>query len=333
MRPSLTGAIGIAVIAALLFACSGGSNLSAGIDGSGARSPVVTQGPIQGFGSVIVNGRHYSLTTAQIDVDGAPSTQADLAVGQVVTVMGTVDSNGADGVADSVQLDLDVVGPVQSIDAAAGTLVVLGQQVAIDSDTVFGAGIAGTGLAGVAVGDFVRVSGLAAPSGAIRATWIARDAAPGMMRVVGRVAALDSAGLRFVLGGLTVDYSAAALVEGFASGGPSDGDRVRVEGRSLAADGALVADSVAKLAERFQEREGEGLEIEGLITRFASPKDFEVAGHGVTTNPGTVYEGGSEAGLALDVKVQVEGTADSTGIIVATKIEIKDGGSVREGDD
>lgn len=333
MHFRLTNALGIGVIAATLFACSGGSNMTAGIDGSGARVPVVTQGPIQGFGSVILNGRHYSLTSAQINVDGAAATQADLAVGQVVTVAGSVDANGAAGVADTVELDVNVEGPVQSIDASGGTFVVLGQRVAIDADTVFDTATLGTGLAGLAVGDFAKVSGLVAPSGAIRATWIARDAAPGVMRVVGRVAALDAANLRFTLGGLTVDYSAAGLVDGFASGGPSDGDRVRVQGQRLAADGALLADSVTKLPVRFEEHEGQSAELEGLITRFASAADFDVAGHGVTTDSGTVYEGGSAASLALDVKVQVEGTADAAGTIVARKIEIKDGGSVREGED
>lgn len=333
MRSASGRVFALMVAAAVLYACSGGGTKTAGIDGSGVLSPVVTQGPIQGFGSVVLNGRHYSLASAQITVDGAASSEADLAVGQLVTVTGSVDSAGGEGVADTVEFDANVEGPVQSVDVAAGTLLVLGQQVTTDADTVFDMGSAGTDLTALAVGDFVKVSGLVSPAGVIRATWIKRETAAGTLRVVGRVSGLDAALLRFDVNGLVVDYSAAGVIDGFASGAPRDGDRVRVEGASLAASGVLIADSVQRLESRLGEHEGDGAEVEGLITRFASETDFDVAGQPITTDSATVYEGGTAASLKLDVKVQVEGAVNADGVILAHKIEVKDGGSVGSGEE
>jgi len=46
----------------------------------------------------------------------------------------------------------------------------------------------------------------------------------------------------------------------------------------------------------------EDMEREGLITRFASATDFDVAGEPVTTTSATVYRNGTEADLALKRK-------------------------------
>ena len=71
------------------------------------------------------------------------------------------------------------------------------------------------------------------------------------------------------------------------------------------------------------------VEIEGLITRFASATDFAVAGKPVTTNSSTRFENGSAADLALNVKVEAEGQIDANGVLVATKVQFKRQGSAR----
>src|SRR5256885_5141775 len=71
---------------ALLLASCGGGQLTAGIEGSGA--PVTTVGSITGFGSIFVNGVEYATAGAQIGIDGQPGTEAQLSVGDVVTVVG-----------------------------------------------------------------------------------------------------------------------------------------------------------------------------------------------------------------------------------------------------
>lgn len=318
----------LAVILAItaVNACNNvGGPQTAGIDGSGVRSSIITQGPIQGFGSVIVNGQHYAITNAQISVDGRAASEADLAVGQFVTVAGSVDANGGNRIADSVAFDANVEGPVQSVDAAAGTLTVLGQPVTTAADTVFNLGTAGAGLGALAIGDFLRISGFIGPGGTIKATWIER-ATTGQMRVIGTVNTLDPARFSFNLNALVVDYSAVTSLNGFSGGTPSNGDQVRVTGTKLQPNGMLIATEVDKLQREFREHEGDGAEIEGLITRFASATDFDVSSQPVSTTSSTVYEGGSAANLQLDVKVQVEGKVDNNGVIVASKIEVENGG-------
>jgi len=64
-------------------------------------------------------------------------------------------------------------------------------------------------------------------------------------------------------------------------------------------------------------------DFEGLVTRFASATDFDVAGQRVTTTASTAYDGGTSANLALDVRVEVEGGFDTSGRIVATKVAFR----------
>lgn len=323
--------IAFAGVIAALAACSSGPK-TAGIDASGVRSPIVTEGPIQGFGSIILNGTHYSVTSAEISVNGSLSTESDLAVGQIVTITGSVDPTGGDAVADRVAFDANVEGPVQAVDAAAGTLVVLGQSVSTDSDTVFDFGSAGADLTALTAGDYVSVSGLPSPDGSIRASWIERaESEPSELRVVGAVSALDTALYRFQINDLLVDYSGVSTLDGFEDGAPRDGDVVRVEGASLGPSGELVARDLERFEREFREQEGTGAEIEGLITRFVSPSDFDVSGLPVRADASTVYEGGSSGSLALGVKIQVEGSVDADGVIAADKIEVKDDGSVGDG--
>jgi hypothetical protein len=75
--------------------------------------------------------------------------------------------------------------------------------------------------------------------------------------------------------------------------------------------------------------DGDRVEIEGFITRFASAQDFDVAGLTVTTNTGTVYEGGTETDLGLNAKVEAEGDINASGVLVATKIDIRGSKAVR----
>ena len=74
---------------------------------------------------------------------------------------------------------------------------------------------------------------------------------------------------------------------------------------------------------------GMEVEIEGLITRFVSATDFDVAGKPVTTTSTTRFENGSAADLALNVKVEAEGQVNAGGVLVATKVQFKRQGSAR----
>lgn len=318
-RPAWT----IALLAAVLVAACGGGGGNgtepvAGIDRGGRT---ISQGPINGFGSVIVNGVHYSTATATITIDGQPGTESQLRVGQVVRVEGTVDANGTTGTARSIRFDDDVEGPIQGIDLAASRLVVLGQTVQVGAATSFDDSIVPRSLDGLQVGDRVEVSGLVGADGLISATRIERSVAAGEFEVKGIASSVDTGARRFLVNGLTVDYSAATL-EGFTAGQPASGDLVEVRG-TVNGSGVLVATQVERRSASLAGTTDDDADLEGLVTRFVSATDFDVAGQRVTTDAATRYEGGTAVNLALDVNVEVEGGFDATGRIVATRVEFR----------
>jgi hypothetical protein len=312
--------------AALLTACGGGGGGTAGggggvIAGIDRGGITISSGAVTGFGSVHVNGVHYSTTGATFTIDGKPGTESDLRVGQVVVIEGKIDATGTTGTAMKVAFDDEVEGPVASIDLGGSKLVVLGRTVRVGTATSFDDAIVPRSLDGLKVGDRIEVSGFVAADGSVDATRIERKAAQASVEVKGTVAALDTAARRFTLGTLTVSYAAAQL-DGFASGQPANGDRVEATG-SVDGSGVLQATRVQRNSDGFGATSGERAEIEGLITRFVSLTDFSVAGQRVTTNATTTYEGGSAASLARDTAVEVEGKFDATGIVVASKVKVR----------
>lgn len=312
----------------VLSACGGGSSAGPPVDPPGITRTGFTVGPITNFGSVFVNGVRYSTTTAVITVDDSPATQADLKVGQVVVVHGTFDDGLTTGTADSIRFDDNVEGPVQSIDLAAGRLVVLGQTVIAGADTSFDDNIQPASLAGLVVGDIVEVSGLVLADGSIDATRIDRKAAGSPFEIRGTVSNLDSVNFRFSLNAQVVDYSGATL-DNFPGGQVSNGQIVEAKGSSFNGAGALVATRVEFEGPTVAGNNGDRMEIEGFITRFASAQDFDVSGLPVATNNGTVFEGGTSADLGLNIKVEIEGTLNASGVLVAAKVEIRRAAAVR----
>ena len=102
-----------------------------------------------------------------------------------------------------------------------------------------------------------------------------------------------------------------------------NGDFVEVEGTMLGPNDELIATSVELENPMFNGDDGDLAEIEGFITRFVSDADFDVAGLPVTTNAQTVFEDGTAADLALNVRVEVEGELDASGVLVAEEVEFK----------
>lgn len=317
----------------LVTACGGGSG---GGDGPIINPPPsngivrtgMVLGPISSFGSVVVNGIHYDTDDAVITIDGAPGTEADLRVGQVVRIVAELEDGETTGTASSVDFDDNVEGPIASIDLAAGRFVVLGQTVQVSADTSFDDDITPRSLEGLAVGDFVEVSGLVTADGSIDATRIERSAASGELEVRGIVANLDTVNHRFEINGLVVDYSGAQL-DDFPAGGIADGQAVEAKGDTTGAGGELIATRVEFEGSAVTGEEDDFAEVEGYISRFASATDFDVAGVTVTTNSSTEFDGGSAADLALNAKVEVEGVFDADGRLVATKVDFRGGNDVR----
>ncbi len=312
----------------MLAACGGGGSATTAASGSGggtasAQRAVVTSGVITGFGSVYVNGIHFETNGAEISKDGQRISQSGLRVGQVVHVNGTVDDSTGKAVALSVKQDDDLEGPISSIDAVNQTFVVLAHTVRVTTETSFDSTIAN--FAGLTQGLQVEVSGLKNAAGEIVATRIEKRAAgETQLEVMGKVSKLDTTAKKFNIGPLVVNYTGATLRD-FPASGLANDQNVEVKGSALNSAGELVATSLE--LRNFEAHDGAfQREVEGLVTRFASATDFDVAGRKVTTNASTRYEGGTAADLALNVKVEAEGTIDATtGVLLAVKIEFKRG--------
>ncbi len=320
------------IILALAAGCGGGADTAPVVNPpppvGGIGRTGIAMGPISTFGSVVVNGVRYDTSSAVFTVNGLSGSQNDLSVGHVVTISGTIDDNGIDGDADEVNFDDNVKGPVQSIDRAMSQIIVLGQTVLINPETSFDDSISPASIDGLVIDDIVEVSGLVDAVGRITATRIELKPAGTEFEVLGTVSAHDMTSSLFNVNDLVVDYSGATLDNDFPGGQISDGDFVEAKGTSLVG-GTLIAREVDLKNALPNVEEGVHVEIQGFITRFASSTDFDVTGLPVTTTASTVYEGGVEGDLGLNVKVEVEGDVNSGGVLVATKVDIRRAKAVR----
>jgi len=326
MRTRLFSAAALLALLAALNSC-GGSDSSYVAPPATPTTGVASVGVITGFGSVYLNGVRYDMSGAQVMVNGAAATESDLKVGQFIQLKGHAHDAGY--YADVVRYHHIIEGPISSIDIAASSFVAMGQTVFVTSSTTLGDGIVPASIEGLKVGAVVEVSGLVASTGVIEATRVDLMASGGSYDVTGYVSNLDAAKLRFNVNALAVDYSTATL-DGFATGAPSNGDLVLVKGDTFNADGSFVAFRVElRSNDWLTPGVGDQLEVEGAITDFVSATDFKVSGWPVTTTASTVYEHGTVANLANDVKVEVEGAANAQGVLVANKVMFKEVNTIR----
>ena len=330
-------ALAAIIVAATIGACGGSSSDNGGLTSPPPPPPPPTGGisrngiafgPISNFGSVVVNGVRYDTTGAIFTIDGAAGTEDQLDVGDVVTVIGEIDENTGAATANEVLFDDAVTGPVDSVNVATSSLVVLGQTVFVTPDTSFDDSFAQPSLDGVTVGEIVEVTGQIDANGDIVATRLEPKPAGTQFEVHGTVANLDSVAQTFLLSTLLVDYSGATL-DNFPSGMIADGDFVEAKGTTTGASGELIATRV-ELETGFPDVNADDFaEIEGFITRFVDATDFDVTGFPVITNAQTAFEGGVAADLGLNIKVEVEGTIDANGALVATKVDIRPSKAIR----
>jgi uncharacterized protein DUF5666 len=320
MKTTLAAAGALAV----LVACGGGSTGSMSSMSQAGMQPVVTMGTITAFGSVFVNGVRYDVSAASLTKNDTTVAQSALAVGEVALVHGREDAQSGQGAADSVDVEDRVVGPIASIDTMGSQLTVLGQTISVTASTSFGPGITPADLTGLKMGDSVEVSGLPGTGGLIMATRIGRAESNEPLQVMGTVGTVDTAAHTLMINALTVDFSAANL-SGFSSGGPAAGDLVIARGTVFDATAVKLTATRLRKADTDRDDQSQGgmVEEEGLITRFASVTDFDVAGAKVTTTSSTVFKNGTAADLALNVRVEVRGTLDANKVLTADVVEIE----------
>jgi hypothetical protein len=312
-----------------LPACQTGDSQTAGIDRGGFQGGAV--GSVSGFGSVIVNGVHYETDSAAISVNGVPAVEADLQVGYVVVIQADILADGEGAQATTIDFSHDVIGPLMAVDLVQSRVTVLGQVVKVNDSTAYGPGIEPAsvdGLALLSAGQALRVSGFVGSDDEILATRVELGTAGADLEVVGVVAGLEVETHTFDIGGLVVNYS-NATVEGFSGGVPLSGNRVEVSGSLLGMEGELIATKIKRKESESSFEEDDQLEVEGLVTALTSSSSFRVSGIPVLTNPATEYFGGDASMLGLNVRVEVEGLLDSSGVLVAYEVEFRPDGESR----
>ncbi len=323
-RPSPTSALSIAALLALLLLAAllpGCGGVDSGGTGQTVEKPTSTSGRIAGLGSVIVNGIRYDDSQATIvDDDGVVHPRSDLRLGMVVDVQGRVRGNSGQGTATRIQFGHEIAGPVASVDVAGSRMVVLGQTVKVDVDTLF-EGYAG-GLADVMAGQLVAVHGFYdTTSGSYAATRIERRNALAQYTLRGRISSLAGPPTRtFSIGAALIDYSVAAAPLPALANGLS----VRVSLNTTPVSGRWVATTVHTSQRNFPERNE--AELEGFVSGYVSAADFVVSGIPVNASgPGVSVSHGTLADLADGVRVEVEGQVVA-GVLVATSLDFKRGG-------
>jgi hypothetical protein len=300
---------------------SGAFGFDTGVGGSGG-----VVGTFQGHGSIIINDRTLTTSGSEFELEGEPGLETDLKEGQQLIVVADL----AASMAEHVVYRSNIKGPVSSltvVDALTGTadLVVMGQSVRTNSTTRF----SDVTFATLAANHLVEISGTFDGAGVLVATFVERETALAEYKVVGAIANIDTDNRTFAVGGLNVDYSSATLSE-FGSATPADGTvvEVKVAAADFTAPSNAIASEVERLPVLVIEDTAE-VEFEGFIGRFASVTDFDIAGLSVTTTGSTTFENGASSSLALNVKVEAEGTVDATGTLVATKVVIKPTEAIR----
>ena len=313
----------VATVLVLLTACSG-PNLSYDISGPSfppnwqtwTDEAITAYGTNTGDGRVVVNDVAYTSPSAIVTVNGRPGLPEELRPGQVVLLRGQIEDGGQTGSADSIDRDARLLGPLETLDASNERLVVLGQVVQAGAGTVFAAGIDPSSYAGLPIGSNVEVSGYARADGTVLATRIEPAAQTATQQLVGDVRDLDLSILRFAVGGLTVDYSQALVID-LPGGAPGLGTPVRATGHL--AGGRFVVEMLGA-APALPVTTGRRLQVAGVVTRFASATDFDVNDVAVTTTVTTWFNHGVRNDLALDVELVVDGRATSNGRITAERV-------------
>jgi hypothetical protein len=259
--------------------------------------------------------------------------------GMMVAISGTI--NGANGTADNITVLRHVDGPMDDngVNLATNGLKVMGQDVVVDTSTVFDNVITSLADLRTLQGANVKhpeleVHGSADNNGVIHATFIHKWADDNVAgrdeQVRGTIAGLDTVAKTFSIGRKTVDYNTLGSIPA----GVIVGSFVEVKGTLRVSDNVLLATSVKLEDATGGQPSGSRSEVEGYVKRVVTPNaSFELIGPNgiqtVTWTTGTTsFTGGTGADIGAGVKVEVEGTRKVGGALAATKIEIRRGSNI-----
>jgi hypothetical protein len=321
-----------AAIAALSAAACGSSANPANVTAN-----AVSQGTIQRFGSIFVNGVEWRTqgatlrtpddSTAQRTLQSETEIRGVLHEGEEASVKGRLDADGKHGQATEIETHSRLAGVVAD-HSGAGDFTVGGVKVSTDAATRH-YDASGAARADASDGDDVLVSGVPDDKGGLRATAVkARSGADGQTEAKGYV--LAGAGSNFSLA-FTPGGAAFVTVIGGSFAAPAPSALVEVKGTSNGAT-PVPAITLTRAAQIEDELKGDALfesEVEGIVQPGGNLAVFTVNGTRVTTSASTTYVGipsGSSpsAEFAVGIKVEVEGTVAMDGTLAAAKIKLKE---------
>jgi len=319
----------ILIVLNFMVGCGGsGGGGSSGGAGVPAATSGVSQGEIEGFGSVFVNGVEWETDSVEIEIEGSPGfSESDLREGMLVKVEGSLDDNGSTGTATKISFDDNLEGPISSIVTSSTsqvkTLQVMGQTVIVENGVPFFDDTPPYSFAAMVVGDVIEVSGPTNFDGSIQATFIEKKAdnlaaflATDDLEIQGVVTGLAVA--TFLINGLTIDFTGVTPRNGTLA----NGVLVEVKGNALVGNTLTATDVEVKPAGLGVDDIDEA-QVEGFVANLnTAAQTFEVNGQLVDYST-AVFIGGPEADLLNGTKVEAEGPIVS-GVLQAEKVKFKD---------
>jgi len=332
-RTALLAALALSVLAA----CGGGG----GTGGTGTTTPppggpggsTVSSG-VMTKGSTIVNGVRFEDTLANITIDDRPKTAVlQLQTGMVVKVVGRVNDDGINGTADRVKALVEARGRATSVFAneSPQRLVLLGQTVLVDDQTVLSNLTGINAIAPGPTGTLVEVHGLRDANGQIRATRIEANQLQMADSILDEIRGVVANGngvrpANFTLNGQAINFAGTVIPAGASWQNGSVVEvycsvRPCVDVNGLFHASELHVEDAQDAA--FQPASGQRMEVEGLISGLlAGAQNFSVGSTPVMITSSTRFEGGIATDLANNIKVEAEGSWNGT-TLLAGKIEFK----------
>lgn len=270
------------------------------------QTPILSEGPIEGFGSVVVNGTRFDTSSATINTNEGVEEASTLDLGMVVSVTGRTTADGSVITAQQVDYYASAEGPITSISFGQNTFTVLGQTFNINNETRF---IDRT-FVELRTGDIVEVSAFGSQDQLIATRVEYYAQLDDDYDVSGRIVNLDTAAMTFSIGSLNIDYSSADV-----DGSLSNNVLVSVESSQVPVDNVLIADEVDVRGENSSSpsngkvvREGLITELNGTQVRVNNREWFRITD---TTN----YVNGSSADLAVDVRITMRALNTDDGLV------------------
>jgi Domain of unknown function (DUF5666) len=343
--------------AMFVAACGGGGGgTSSTSSTTTTASNGIETGTLTGFGSVIVNGVEFSRKTGLADnkiklrFENQTSASEDkLRLGMNVTVRWELDASG-NKVYKEVEFQPEMRGPIDDngVDLANNKLTVMGRAVQIETDTVLDS-LRDLAEINTDLGNLkhpeIEISGLDDGT-VIHATRIAKkspDFAANTIKLAqikGAIAASPApTAASFKIGGVTINTNASTVFANFASNAPTAADFAAgtlVEVKGTLAAGVVTAARIEKKNALGVAKAEDNLRAKGIVigTPDTTNKTFTigtpVGAVSVTTDASTAFfKGATSTGILFadivtaGAKLEVEGTLNASGAVLATKVKVE----------